>query len=133
MQVATSGHEIFPSLMCRPARRAVFSIHSPIVLIDAFCIVSGVFFDKISGWRWTSDIACSGNARRRYCPLDLEKRAVRNIIKDNDCFVIFVSLSNPPRIALPTAGYKGLFSVGNNKVNIVVAMQVVFVLVDHLS
>ena len=93
MQVATSGHEIFPSLTSRPSRSSVFSMHSPIMLINAKSIVSGVFFDKISGWRWTSDIACSGFGRRRYCPLALEKRAVRNKINDNDGFVICVVLN----------------------------------------
>ena len=93
LQVATSGQWIFPSLMSRPATSSVFLMHSPIMLIDAFSIVSGVLFDKISGWRWTSDIACSDNSRRRYCPLALEKRAERSKINDNDGFVISVVLN----------------------------------------
>ena len=90
LQVETSGDEICPSFLSQPARRAVCSLHSPIILIDAFCTVSGIFFGNISGKGWTCDSACSGNARRRYCPLALEKRAIRNKINDNNGFVFIL-------------------------------------------
>ena len=94
LEEATSGDEICPSFMSRPARRAVCSMQSPIMLMDACCTVSGIVFGNIwnnTGRGWTCESACNGSARGRYCPLALEKRAVRNkIYYNNDGFVFLL-------------------------------------------
>ena len=62
--------------------------------------------------------------------MSVERNCSYNLFSLVFCqFLYIVSLNSPPRIALPTAGYKGLFSVCKNKVNVVVVNVVVVVVV----
>lgn len=69
---------MLPFFTSRPARRAVCSIHSDTILIEALWTVSVIWVGRNSGSGRTCDRACRGNARRRYCPLAFEKSAAKN-------------------------------------------------------